>query len=167
LQPLLYTRRKRKSSRLEIERLLDELEDENTTGLYRLAVEQAVDWLGPDSAAVTARLATWARGSTRQLELAHHYLHSGNWRTFTKRARLLLDARGDNPEIREALIVDRFPRAFIGSREPYLHARANDYRRWLKHPDRRLRGIAKEAIAYYEQRAQEEAEREHREREMI
>ena len=166
LQPLLYARRERKAARVEVERLLNELEDDRTTGLYRLAVEQAVDWLGADSAAVTTRMATWAGGRGRQRELAYHYVHSGNWRTFTKRARLLLDAQGDSADVRQALIGDRFPNRF-GDLEPYLLARANDYRRWLNHHDGRLREIAKEAIAYLEQAAEDEAERERRVREVI
>lgn len=167
LQPLVYSRRRRAGARAELERLLDELEDSTTTGLYRMAIEEAVEWLGADSASVTRRIAKWARGSGRQPELAHHYVHSGSWRTFTTRARLLLDSRPDDPAVRDSLVVDRFPRSFIGSREPYLRARADEYRRWLKHPDKRLRVIAAQAIDRYEYLADQEAENERRVQEAI
>jgi hypothetical protein len=167
LQPLVHAVRQTASGRRELERLLDELEKPATTGLYRMAVEEAVAWLGADSPAVTRRISTWARGSDREVKLAHQFVDSGSWRVFTKRARLLLDARPDDPGVEESLITLRHPRAFVGSREPYLRARADEYRRWLKHRDARLRRIAKEAIARYESAAVEEAERERRERDAI
>jgi hypothetical protein len=167
LQPLVHAVRRTASGKLELEWLLDELEKPTTTGLYRMAVEEAVVWLGAESPAITRRIPKWATGSDREVQLAYQFVNSANWRVFTKRARLLLDARPEDPDVEESLIAVRHPRAFMGSQEPYFQARADEYRRWLKHRDVRLRRIAKEAIARYERIASEEAERERRERDAI
>jgi hypothetical protein len=167
LQPHVHSRGGTAGGRRELERLLDELEKTTTTGLYRMAVEEAVSWLGSDSAAVTRRIGRWAIGGKRERQLAHRYVHSGNWRIFTSRARLLLAARPDDPDVHASLIAPRYPRVFMGSLEPHYQACANQYRRWYEHRDRRLRALGIQAVEQYERLAEEAAERERRERETI
>lgn len=167
LQLLVHVARNTAAGKRELERLLDELEKPTTTGLYRMAVDEAVAWLGADSAAVTRRIPRWATGSEREVQLAHQFVASGNWRVFTRRARLLLDTRPDDADVEESLITLRHPRSFMGSRAPYFRARADEYRRWLKHRDARLRRIARKAIEYYERAANSEEERERTERDAI
>lgn len=167
IQPLLHARRGRASSRRELERLLDELEKPTTQGLFQHALEEAISWLGYDSEIVTHRVGAWAEGDDREVGLALTLVSFGNWKTFTKRARVILDARPDDSDVRNALIVARRPMSFIGSQEPYYKARADDYRRWLRSRDERLRQVGREAVSIYEGLAEEAAERERREQERI
>jgi hypothetical protein len=167
LQPLVHTRRTGAAGRRELRRLLDEVEKPSTNGLYRFGVDEAIAWLGSDSAEVTRRVAKWAKGPKSQRRLALSFLGSGNWSVFTRRARLVLNARPDDPEIRRALIYAREPMSFIGSRDPYYRSRADDYRRWLRSRDSRLREIGREAVDHYEQLAREAELHELRERERI
>jgi hypothetical protein len=160
---LLYARRNRASSRRELTRLLDEIEKPTSTGLYRHGLEQAIAWLGADSEILTRRIATWARGGVHEVRLAHSFANYGKWRTFTKRARLLLDARPTDAGLREWLIESRHPMSFVGSREPYYRARANDYRRWIRSKDHRLRKLGEEAASLYEERADAAVQQERRE----
>jgi hypothetical protein len=53
----------------------------------------------------------------------------------------------------------------MGDLEPSYRARADDYRRWVRSRDPRLREIGQAAVALYERRADEQAERERREQE--
>lgn len=94
-------------------------------------------------------------------------LSSGNWAVFTPRARLVLNARPFDPEIRPALIYAREPIGFVGSREPYYRARANDYRRWVRSKDPRLRDVGRDAVEHYERLEDEAADYDRRERERI
>jgi hypothetical protein len=167
LHPLVHRRRTRAAGRRELRRLLDEVQKPSTKGIYRHGVGEAIAWLGSDSAEVTRRVAEWAKGTKRQRHLALSFLSSGNWTTFTQRARLVLDARPYDPEIRRALIYAREPLGFVGSREPYYRARANDYRRWLRSKEPRLRGLGREAVEHYERLAEEAADHHRRERERI
>jgi hypothetical protein len=59
------------------------------------------------------------------------------------------------------------PRSFFGSREPYYRARVNDYRRWTRSKDMRLREVGREAIAHYERLADEAEDYDRRERDRI
>lgn len=146
---------------------MDEVERPSTRGMYRYGVDEAIAWLGADSAELTRRVGKWAKGSANQRRLALSFLSPGNWAVFTRRARLMLNARPTDPEVRRALIFTREPMSFVGSREPYFRARANDYRRWARSKDPRLREIGREAVEHYELRANEAEQQELRERERI
>jgi hypothetical protein len=167
LHPLVYTRRTSAAGRRELRRLLDEVEKPSTKGMYRYGVDEAVTWLGADSAEVTRRVAKWAKGSMNERRLALSFLSSGNWAVFTRRARLVLNARPFDPEIRRALMYAREPMSFVGSREPYYRGRADDYRRWLRSKDALLREIAREAVEHYERLADEAEDYDRRERDRI
>jgi hypothetical protein len=100
--------------------------------------------------------------------LAFAFLSSASWPVFTKRARALLDARPADPQVKEALLRARDPVSsinFMGDLEPSYRARADDYRRWMRSRDPRLREIGQAAVALYERLADEQAERERREQE--
>jgi hypothetical protein len=167
LQPLVYTRRTSAAGKRELGRLLDEVERPSTKGMYRFGVDEAIAWLGADSAELTRRVGKWAKGSANQRRLALSFLSPGNWAVFTRRARLVLDARPIDPEVRRALIFAREPMSFIGSREPYFRSRANDYRGWIRSKDPLLREVGREAVEHYEQLAEQAAEQDRRERERI
>ncbi len=167
LQPLIYARRASAAGRRELRRLLDELEKPSTSGLYRFGVDEAIAWLGSDSAEVTRCVAKWAKGSKSQRRLALSFLGCGSWSMFTRRARLVLNARPDDPEIRRALIYAGEPRSFVGSREPYYRAHADNYRRWVRSRDPRLRVIGREAVEHYERLADEAEDYDRRKRERI
>jgi len=167
LQLLVHTRRRTAAGRRELSRLLDEIEKPSTNGMYRFALDEVIVWLGSDSALVTERVERWAKGPVRQRRLALSFLSSSSWTVFTRRARLLLDARPNDPELRRALIYAREPLSFIGDRQPYYGARADDYRRWMRSKDARLRELGREAAAHYDQLADEAAEYDRRERERI
>lgn len=167
LQPLVHARRTSAAGRRDLRRLLDEVEKPSTNGLYRFGVDEAIAWLGSDSAEVTRRVANWAEGSESQRRLAVSFLGSGNWSVFTRRARLVLNARPDDPEIRRALIYAREPMSFVGSRALYYRGRAADYRRWLRSRDPRLREIGREAVEHYKELAREAELHELREREQV
>lgn len=167
LQPLVYTRRTSAAGKRELCRLLDEVEKSSTRGMYRYGVDEAIAWLGADSAELTRRVGRWAKGSVRQRRLALSFVSSGNWAAFTRRARLVLNARPFDTEVRRALIYAREPMSFVGSREPYFRARANEYRRWIRSKDPLLREIGSEAVEHYERLADEAEEYDRRERERI
>jgi hypothetical protein len=167
LQPLVYSGRTSAAGKRELFYLLDEIEKPSTKGTYLYALNQAITWLGSDSAEVTRRVERLAKGSGRQRQLALSFVNSGSWRVFTRRARVLLDARPNDPELSRALIYAREPLSFVGSREPYYRARANDYPRWSRSKDARLRELGREAVEHYERLADEGAEYDRRERERI
>ena len=167
LQPLLHDRRRRADAKREFVRLLDELEA-GTSGMYRLALGETVDWLGIDSGELTRRINHWARTGEDKRELAFAFLPSASWPVFTERARALLDARPGDPQVKEALLRARDPFSsisFMGDLEPSYRARADDYRRWVRSRDPRLREIGQAAVLLYERLADEQAERERREQE--
>ena len=167
LQPLLHARRRRVDAKRELVRLLDELEA-GTSGMYRLALEETVSWLGIDSGELTRRINQWARAGEDKQELAFAFLPSASWAVFTERARALLDARPDDPQVKEALLRARDPFStisFMGDLEPSYRACADDYLRWVRSRDSRLQRIGQAAVALYERLADEQAERERRERE--
>lgn len=167
LQGLVYPRRATSAGRRELRRFLDEIEKPSTAGLYRLGIDEAITWLGADSAEVTRRVGKWISGSKHQRRLALSFVGSGNWRVFTRRARLVLDARPNDADVRQALIYAREPLGFVGSREPYYRARASDYRRWLRSKDPRLREAGREAVEHYERLADDARDRDRRERDRI
>jgi hypothetical protein len=167
LQPLLHDRRRRADAKREFVRLLAELEA-GASGMYRVAVAETVGWLGIDSSELTRRINQWARAGEEKRELAFAFLPSASWPVFTERARALLDARPDDPRVKEALLRARDPlssTSFIGDLEPSYRARADDYRRWVRSRDPRLREIGQAAVALYQRLAHEQAERERREQE--
>jgi hypothetical protein len=102
--------------------------------------------------------------------LAFAFLDSASWPVFTQRARTLLDARPGDPQVREVLLRARDPFSsggFIGSLEPSYRAHADEYRRWTRSRDPRLRELGHEAVRLYERLADEEAAKEWREREHV
>ena len=135
--------------------------------MYRYGVDEAITWLGSDSAEVTRRVGKWAKGSAHERRIALSFVSSGSWAVFTRRARLVLDARPNDPETRRALIYAREPLSFVGSREPYHRARAGDYRRWVRSKDPRLRELGREAVEHYERLADEAAVYDRRERDRV
>jgi transcriptional regulator with XRE-family HTH domain len=121
--------------------------------------------LAGDSTIVTNKVGEWIRGGPRLRRLALAFVTASDWKVFTKRAQILLDARPNDRQIRDFLIGVRYPRSWIGSSEPHLLAQAEAFRRWKRSRDPRLRALGAEAIAQYERMAAEAAERERRERE--
>lgn len=168
LGPFVRSRRRQVAAKAELECLLQELEKPSTDGMYRFGVNQAIEWLGGDSDTVTAKVADWIHGGPRMRQLALSFVHSSNWKVFTKRAQVVLDARPSDPEIRRILIgVRRYPSSWIGSMEPYLRTQADAYRQWTRSRDRRLRTLGAEAVTEYERLAQEAVAQERRNRERI
>jgi hypothetical protein len=169
LQPLLYARRRQADAKREFRRLLDELEA-GAGGMYRYSLVQAVSWLGIDSNELTRRVSRWARAGEDAQSLAFAFLDSASWPVFTQRARALLDARPDDPQVREVLLRARNPfssSGFIGSLEPSYRAHADEYRHWTHSRDPRLRELGQEAVRLNERLADEEAAKERRERERV
>jgi hypothetical protein len=98
-----------------------------------------VGWLGIDSSELTRRIKQWARAGEDKLESAFAFLLSASWPVFTERARALLDARPDDPQVKEALSRARDPFSsisFMGDLEPSYRNHADDYRRWCAHATR-------------------------------
>jgi len=169
LEPLLRARRRRAAAKREFNRLLDELEA-GTSGQYRLGLAQAVGWLGIDSSELTRRINQWTRADDDKLSLAFAFLAAASWPVFTERACAILDARPSDPQVREALLKARDPfhsSGFIRDLESSYHDRADEYRRWTRSRDPRLRELGQEAVALYERLADEEAAKERRERECV
>jgi hypothetical protein len=167
LEPLLRARRQRADAKRELGRLLDELEA-GASDMYRLGLEEAVSWLGIDSSELTRRINQWVRAGVDKRRLAFAFLASASWPVFTQRARSLLDAWPDDPQVREALLRAREQFSgfsFRGSGESYCQALAAEYRGWTHSRDPRLRALGKEAVALYKRLADEEAEKERSERE--
>jgi hypothetical protein len=161
--------RRRADAKRELGRLLEEFEA-GASGVYRLGLEEAVGWLGIDSSELTRKINRWARAGQDKLGLAFAFLAAASWPVFTERARTLLDGRPDDPVVREALLNARHPFSsigFIGSLEPSYRAGADEYRRWTRSPDPRLRELGQEAVALYERLADEQAATERREQEGI
>jgi hypothetical protein len=169
LEPLLRTRRRRATAKCELNRLLDELEA-GASGVYRLGLEGAVRLLDIDSSELTRRINQWARADDDKFGLAFAFLAATSWPVFTERACAILDARPNDPQVREALSKARDPFysfGFTRDLESSYHDRADEYRRWTRSRDPRLRKLGQEAIALYERRAYEEAVKERREREGV
>ena len=169
LEPLLRACRRRAAAKRELNRLLDELEA-GASGLYRLGVEQTVGWLGIDSGELTRRIDQWSRAGDDKLGLAFAFLAAASWPVFTERVCAILDARPNDPQVREALLKARDPFysfGFIRDLESSYHDRADEYRRWTRSRDPRLRKLGQEAVALYERLAREEAANERRERERV
>jgi hypothetical protein len=168
LGPFVRSRRRHAAAKAELERLLHELERPSTEGMYRFGVDQAIEWLGGDNDTITAKVDNWIRGGPRERQLALSFVQSSNWKVFTKRAQVVLDARPSDPEIRRFLVgVRRYPSSWIGSMEPYLRAQADAYRQWTRSRDARLRTLGAEAVTEYERLAEEAVAQERRNRERI
>jgi len=169
LEPLLRTRRRRAAAKREFNRLLNELEA-GASGVYRLGLEDAVRLLDIDSSELTRRINQWARADDDKLGLAFAFLAAASWPVFTERACAILDARPNDPQVREALLKARDPFYSFGvirDLESSYHDRADEYRRWTRSRHPRLRKLGQEAIALYERLAHEEAAKERRERERV
>jgi hypothetical protein len=111
-----------------------------------------------------------ARADDDKLGLAFAFLAAASWPVFTERACAILDARPNDPLVREALLKARDPFysfGFTRDLESSYHDRADEYRRWTRSRDPRLRKLGQEAIALYERQAYEEAAKERRERERV
>jgi hypothetical protein len=165
LGPLIHASRRRTAGKAELVRLLGEAEKPSTTGMYCFGVDQAIRWLGGDSAIVTSKIGEWIRGGPRLRRLALSFVTSSAWKVFTTRAKIVLDARPDDPDIAGVLTRGRYPGSWIGSTEPYFLAQAEAFRRWTRSRDARLRALGTTAIANYEHLAAEAAQRERREQE--
>jgi hypothetical protein len=169
LQPLLHARQRRAAAKRELKRLLDELEA-GASGWYQLNLGQAVDWLGIDSSDLTRRINEWARAGEDKRTLAFAFLASASWPVFTKRAHALLDVRPGDSQVREALLRARDPFSSINlirDLEQSYRACADEYQRWTRSHDPRLRELGREAVGRYERLADEEAAKQRREREHI
>jgi hypothetical protein len=86
------------------------------------------------------------------------------WDLFTERARLLLRAHPHDPRLQATIIHARRPMEFIGSREPYYRAEAEQFGKWLEADDPLLAATGRDAVDQYRRLAEEEAiddEREH------
>jgi hypothetical protein len=167
LAPLVRARRSRAAARSELARLLREIEKPATTGMYRFGVDEAITWLGGDSEVLTKKVGEWIVGAPRRRQLAYSFVNSGNWRTFTKRARLMLDARPNDEGLRRFLIESRRPGSWIGSLEPFFRSRVEEFSAWTRSKDPRVRALGFEAIAHYTREAEEAVLAERRERDRI
>lgn len=105
--------------------------------------------------------------------LAFAFLASASLPVFTKRAHALLDVRPGDSQVREALLRARDPFSsissvsFIRDLEQSYRASSDEYRRWTRSHDPRLRELGQEAVGRYERLADEEAVKQRREREHI
>ena len=168
LAPFVRSRRRQVAARIELARLLQEVEKPSTDGMYRFGVDEAIEWLGGDSELVTAKVAEWISGDERLRRLALSFVHSSNWKVFTRRVKLVLNARPNDPEIRRFLLgVRRYPSSWVGNMEPYFRSQAHAYRQWTRARDPQLRALGAEAVAEYERLADEAVAQEQRERESI
>jgi hypothetical protein len=168
LGPFVRSRRRQAAAKAELARLLQELEKPSTDGMYRFAVDQAIEWFGDDSNLVTAKVAEWIRGGPGLRKLALSFVHSSNWKVFTRRAQLVLDARPTDADVADFLIgVRRYPGSWIGSMEPYFKSQAEPYRQWTRSRDPRLRALGTAAVTEYERLAEEAAAKERHEWERI
>jgi hypothetical protein len=165
LAPFIQASRRRAAGKTELARLLDEVEKPSTTGIYHFGVDQAIRWLGGDAAIVTNKVGGWIRSGPRSQRLALSFVNSSDWKVFTNRAKIVLDARPTDREVARFLTRGRQPGSWIDSREPYFSAQAEAFRRWTRSRDPRLRVLGAEAIVEYERLAAEAVERERRERE--
>jgi hypothetical protein len=108
----------------------------------------------------------WILGGPRLRRLALSFVNTSDWKVFTKRAKVVLDARPNDGDVARFLIgVRRYPGSWIGSMEPYLLRQAEAYRQWTRSRDARLRALGAAAVAEYERLANEAVAQERRERE--
>jgi hypothetical protein len=169
MDSLLHARRRRAAAKREFNRLLDELEA-GARGVYRLGLEAAVRLLDINSSELTRRIDQWARADDDKLGLAFAFLAAASWPVFTERACAILDARPSDPRVREPLLKARDPSystGFIRDLESSYQDRADEYRRWIRSRDPRLRKLGQDAVALYERLAHEEAAKERRDRERV
>jgi hypothetical protein len=169
MESLLHACRRRGAAKREFNRLLNELEA-GASGVYRLGLEDAVRLLDINSSELTRRIDQWARADDDKLGLAFAFLAAASWPVFTERACAILDARPSDPRVREALVKARDPSysaGFIRDLESSYQDRADEYRRWTRSRDPRLRELGQDAVALYERLAHEEAAKERRERERV
>lgn len=146
--------------------LLGEVVRSSSDGMYRFGIDEAIWWLGGDSDVVTQKVSEWIHGGPHLRSVALSFVNSNNWKVFTKRAKVVLDARPFDCEVARFLIgARRYPSSWAGSMEPYFQSHADAYRRWTRSRHERLRAVGAEAVAAYERLAAEAAAEERRERE--
>jgi hypothetical protein len=155
---LIVPRRHTAKGKRLLGELLAEVEKKSTKGAYRMAIDTAIEWLGRDSTAVTKKVGEWITGTPRLRDLAVSFVMSGDWRVYTKRVKIVLDARPNDHELTRSLLGPRFPRSWIGNLSKYYSGQADQYRQWTRSRDPRLRQLGLEAVASFEElAAQEEA----------
>jgi hypothetical protein len=155
---LIIPRRRTAEGKRLLSELLAEVEKESTKGAYRMAVDTAIEWLGRDSAEVTKKVGEWITGTPRLRDLAVSFVMSSDWRVYTKRVKVVIDARPNDRELAKSLVGPRFPRSWIGNMSKYYNGQADRYRQWTRSRDPRLRQLGLEAVAGFEElAAQEEA----------
>jgi hypothetical protein len=155
---LIIPRRRTADGKRLLGELLDEVEKESTKGAYRMAVDTAVEWLGRDAAEVTKKVGEWITGTPRLRDLAVSFVISSDWRVYTKRVKIVLDARPNDNALARSLVGPRFPRSWIGNMSQYYRGEVDRYRQWTRSRDPRLRQLGLEAVAAFEElAAQEEA----------
>jgi hypothetical protein len=155
---LIIPRRRTADGKRLLGELLDEVEKESTKGAYRMAVDTAVEWLGRDAAEVTKKVGEWITGTPRLRDLAVSFVISSDWRVYTKRVKIVLDARPNDNALARSLVGPRFPRSWIGNMSQYYRGEVDRYRQWTHSRDPRLRRLGLEAVAAFEElAAQEEA----------
>jgi hypothetical protein len=100
LQPLpddiaqfIIPRRQTAEGKRLLAELLTEVEKGSTKGAYRMALDTAIEWLGRDSEQVTNKVREWIAGAPRLRDLAVPFVMTSNWRVYTKRVKIILDAR--------------------------------------------------------------------------
>jgi hypothetical protein len=165
LGPMMRARRDTLGSKDGLVRLFALYEDDDLPWLARHAAEQAIDWLAGDTSVLTAQMMKWSSQGEEGLSRATTLLaRTRGWDLFTERARLLLRAHPHDPRLHATIIDARRPMEFMGSREPYYRAEAEQFGKWLEADDPLLVAIGREAIDQYTKLADEAAiddEREH------
>jgi hypothetical protein len=155
---LIIPRRNSAEGKRLLSELLEEVEKESITGSYRMAVDTAIDWLGRDSEQVTKKVGKWIVGPPRLRDLAISFVMTSNWRVYTKRVKIVLNAQPGDRELARSLIGPRFPRSWVGDMSKFYRGQVNRYRQWTRSRDSRLRQLGREAVAAFEElAAQEEA----------
>lgn len=162
---MMRARRDALGSKDGLVRLFALYEDDDLPWLARHAAEQAIDWLAGDTPVLTAQMMRWSSQGGEGLSRATTFLaRTRGWDLFTERARVLLRAQPHNPRLQATIIDARRPMEFMGSREPYYRAEAEQFGNWLKADDPLLVAVGREAIDEYTKLADEAAiedEREH------
>ncbi len=159
---LIIPRRRTTEGRRLLGELLVEVEKNSTKGAYRMAVDTAIEWLGRDSEEVTKKVREWIAGTPRLRDLAVSFALSSDWRVYTKRVKIVLDAQPNDVELARSLIGPRFPRSWIGNMSNYYRSQADSYRKWTRSRDQRLRRLGLEAVAAFDELTAEEEAREQR-----
>jgi hypothetical protein len=162
IAPFVVTRRNSAAGKRALTEFLDEVSEESSAGMYRIALDEAIGWLGRDSEIVTNKVREWIAGPPRLRELAVSFVMTSDWRVYTKRVKIVLDARPQDHQLARSLVGPRFPRSWVGNLDRFYLGQANAYRQWTRSRDPRLKKLGAEAVAEFERLAAEEAENERR-----